>query len=131
MPLIPVIPDVCCDTHQDRCEDVPCCPACPSKFLTMAAFVPDALAYLDVKTRQKALRAMPYRDYLKTDHWQATKKQAIAGAGYQCQRCGQKYEPHERWNFNVHHRTYENRGAELDEDLEVLCRACHAREHGH
>ncbi len=41
-----------------------------------------------------------------------------------CQKCE---FPHE---LNVHHRTYERLGQEkIPDDLIVLCRSCHSREH--
>lgn len=83
-------------------------------------FDADALmAYLDVRERVRALRAMPYPEYLKTDHWQLTRRAALARAGRTCERCG------EQKNLHVHHLTYVRRGAEDDADLMVLCRRCH------
>ena len=38
--------------------------------------------------------------------------------------CGVKHR------LQVHHLTYERLGNERDEDLKVLCWACHEREHG-
>jgi hypothetical protein len=40
--------------------------------------------------------------------------------GHRCQVCNRGLG-----TLDVHHRTYERRGQELDEDLTVLCRACH------
>jgi hypothetical protein len=41
-------------------------------------------------------------------------------AGFRCQVCN-AYGV----QLNVHHRTYERRGAEWDTDLIVLCHDCH------
>lgn len=70
-----------------------------------------------------ALRAMPYAEYLKTEHWYFTRKLAIARARERCQVCN---SPH---RLEVHHRTYENRGEERPEDLIVLCDGCHSMFH--
>jgi hypothetical protein len=66
---------------------------------------------------------MPYKEYLRTDHWKKTRKNALHRANYKCQLCSSKED------LNVHHNTYENRGQEKDEDLIVLCQKCHAKHH--
>jgi len=68
----------------------------------------------------KELRTMPYQEYLKTDHWQDCRKQAIKRAKHRCQLCNS------RTKLNVHHRTYERRGHERDDDLITLCESCHS-----
>lgn len=69
------------------------------------------------------LKYMPYKEYLQTKHWKNIKKKTLIRAGYKCQLCSNKF------NLNVHHNTYENRGEEKDEDLVVLCEICHGRFH--
>lgn len=64
-------------------------------------------------------RAMPYRDYLHTAHWQRKRAAAIQRAGNRCQFCNTA------GRLEVHHRTYERLGRERDGDLVVLCRECH------
>jgi 5-methylcytosine-specific restriction endonuclease McrA len=66
---------------------------------------------------------MEYQDYLKSEHWQKTRKATLPDRNYQCENCGRRGAPH------VHHLTYTNLGAERPEDLEVLCRACHIEKH--
>lgn len=80
-----------------------------------------AVASSDVRT----LRTMPYADYLQTGHWQRTRAAALERAGHRCQLCNRPQ------HLNVHHRTYERRGAERDDDLIVLCRGCHETFHRH
>lgn len=69
------------------------------------------------------LRTMPYRDYLKTPHWKATRQRALERADRRCQLCGSS----ER--LEVHHNTYANRGNEHDSDVFVLCDPCHEAFH--
>lgn len=69
------------------------------------------------------LRTMPYADYLKTDHWQRMRQEALARCGHKCMVCGA------RAGLEVHHNTYERRGHELPQDLIVLCRTCHQTFH--
>lgn len=64
-----------------------------------------------------------YRAYLQSAGWRITRNRALKLAGYQCSKCGAKR------NVQVHHRTYERLGAELDGDLDVLCRECHEGHH--
>ena len=82
-------------------------------------YVKAALAY-----NAQLLKAMPYEDYLKTDHWQRTRRRAIQRQGGQCQLCRSTE------NLVVHHLSYERKGQELPSDLEVLCARCHRRIHG-
>lgn len=70
------------------------------------------------------LKTMPYAEYLKTGHWQEVRKAALERADHRCQLCNATE------NLNVHHRTYERRGAERDSDVTVLCKPCHERFHG-
>lgn len=71
-------------------------------------------------TRLEHLAMMPYRDYLQTPEWKETAKRKRQQAGKRCQLCNASGV-----QLDVHHRTYENRGHELDEDLIVLCHECH------
>ncbi|MBA3950431.1 MAG: hypothetical protein H0X57_00945 [Rubrobacter sp.] len=72
------------------------------------------------------LRVMPYKDYLQTPHWKRKREDKVRAAGHRCQLCNRGSV-----TLNVHHRTYERLGEELDEDLTVLCRDCHNTFHEH
>lgn len=74
---------------------------------------------------QVNLRTVPYPVFLKTDYWKSVRAQKIEQVGGCCEMCGR------RSGLEVHHASYENRGAELAHmgDLVVLCRQCHADEH--
>lgn len=67
-----------------------------------------------------ALKAMPYKDYIKTDHWQHFRKEALKHFNATCQLCGANDT-----TLDVHHKTYINRGRETFNDVIVLCRHCH------
>lgn len=73
--------------------------------------------------RSTALRTMPYAAYLRTNHWQHKRLMALRRAGWRCQVCNE--EASKGKPLDVHHRTYERRGAERAEDVIVLCRRCH------
>lgn len=75
--------------------------------------------------RLAELRAMPYRQYLRTPEWKRTRAAALLRAGNACSLDVTHTE-----NLEVHHRTYERLGAELMSDLTVLCHACHQLYHG-
>lgn len=60
-----------------------------------------------------------YQDYLQTEHWKEISKETKRLADYRCQVCNSDKE------LNVHHRTYERKGHELQSDLICLCRSCH------
>jgi 5-methylcytosine-specific restriction endonuclease McrA len=104
------------------------CPACRQRDWE-AALARDA-ARREERLRARAarlaeLRALPYRDYLQTAEWQATRRAALRHACYKCQLCGSRGTP-----LEVHHNCYERLGAELPGDVVVLCSRCHARHHG-
>jgi hypothetical protein len=71
-----------------------------------------------------------YALYLQSPHWQTLRRELLEGQGYGawCARCDIP-----RWlaeiaydqDLHVHHKTYENLGAEENYDLEILCRRCH------
>jgi len=78
----------------------------------------------DIIEKIEDLKTMPYKEYLQSNHWKAMRKRQLKLANYKCGLCNSKD------NLNVHHKTYENRGDEKDEDLIVLCQECHAKFHG-
>lgn len=63
-----------------------------------------------------------YLDYLRTPQWYAIRNRVMTKGYTTCARCDALAE-------NVHHKTYERLGRELESDLEPLCRACHEKEH--
>lgn len=67
-----------------------------------------------------------YDDYLKTDYWKAVSMAVKKRGDYRCQLCNSQHD------LQAHHRTYENRGKELDHwaDLICVCRRCHGIFHG-
>jgi 5-methylcytosine-specific restriction endonuclease McrA len=66
-----------------------------------------------------AVRAMPYRDYLRTDWWQRFRADALRRAGGRCQLCGGDGP------LEVHHNTYARLGCERPEDVICICCDCH------
>jgi len=72
------------------------------------------------------LRTMPYVEYLRSPEWRARRERKLEAADHRCQFCNRH-----RSSLDVHHRTYENFGEELDSDLIVVCRACHNTFHRH
>lgn len=60
-----------------------------------------------------------YGAYLRSSAWRVRRDAALARALSRCQVCNGDQ------GLNVHHRTYERIGRELESDLTVLCRSCH------
>lgn len=67
-----------------------------------------------------------YRRYLKSNTWLRVRIRIFKLRGYQCEKCGIS----EGVQLEVHHRSYERLGFELDSDLQILCRICHLSAHG-
>ena len=69
-----------------------------------------------------------YALYLSSEKWRNRRKQFLEEYVCDCSRCGLP-----RWlmivaydqDVHLHHKNYQHVGAELDEDLEPLCRRCH------
>ncbi len=70
------------------------------------------------------LSELPYKEYLLTDYWKNRREEWIAKAAGACQLCNASDNV-----LNVHHRRYDRRGHEMDSDVIVLCRNCHAKHH--
>jgi len=68
-----------------------------------------------------------YRNYyLRSEHWKHIRRQRLEGVRY-CQRC---FRTKMRCGgFDVHHLTYQNMWHEHMNDLQVICRDCHKKEH--
>ena len=66
-----------------------------------------------------------YHEYLETDYWKQVQFKVKERAGFRCQTCNSQLD------LVAHHRTYENRGRELEHlnDLVCLCKRCHASIH--
>lgn len=80
----------------------------------------------EYQQRLLELRTMPYEEYLRTPEWRIRRERKLEQADYRCQFCNRH-----KSSLDVHHRTYENRGEELDTDLIVVCRDCHSTFHKH
>lgn len=72
-----------------------------------------------------SLSDMPYNQYLQTPEWRARTKEKKKSVENRCQLCN---SPN---NLHTHHRTYDRRGEERDDDLIVLCAECHELFHTH
>jgi hypothetical protein len=97
--------------------------------VAVAALKPRTLIVSEPHTPSVSeLRRMPYGEYLQTPHWQHKREEKLRAMGYRCQLCNRASS---EAALDVHHRTYERRGEERDEDLTVLCRECHYRHHEH
>ena len=67
-----------------------------------------------------------YIDFMQSDEWNEIRKAALRRANYECEQCGAR-----NTKLDVHHLTYDRFGGnEEPDDLEVLCRDCHDKEHG-
>ncbi len=71
-----------------------------------------------------------YAAYLASEQWRAIRNRVLCRDDFKCQRCGDGGRTEKMTAYlEVHHITYERRGAELLEDLVTLCRRCHGWVH--
>jgi len=80
----------------------------------------EAWSVRDMNESVLRLQIMPYHEYLHTAHWQGVRRAALARADHRCQLCNSPTA------LQVHHRTYERRGNERDNDVIALCDTCHS-----
>lgn len=64
-------------------------------------------------------RTQFYLNYIQSDKWYAKRAKIIEKRGYVCESCSSTHQ------LQLHHLTYDRLGHELDEDLLLLCKACH------
>jgi len=66
-----------------------------------------------------------HKNYLQSEHWKRIKQAyMISNRPKECWCCKTKDQP-----LDLHHLHYQNVGNEQLEDLELLCRTCHAEVH--
>lgn len=68
-----------------------------------------------------------YIEYLNSQEWKSLRLRIIRERGYKCERC--PFKSLNTKGLQLHHKTYRNLFNEKDEDLEVLCAACHKTHH--
>jgi len=74
------------------------------------------------------VRREVYRDYIRSAQWKYRRSCELRKACNRCARCGM--ESGQGIPIQVHHISYKNLGAELPDDLVVLCKLCHSDAHG-
>jgi 5-methylcytosine-specific restriction endonuclease McrA len=72
-----------------------------------------------ITAQQKA----QYHKYLNSAQWKEKRKFALEFYGNRCALCGNRYD------LEIHHRTYKNIFKEPMEDLMILCETCHKHHH--
>lgn len=73
----------------------------------------------------KALGFESYNEYLGSLFWKEKAEWIKKVKGEFCEECGSKQ------SLNVHHINYKSVGNEGQEDVKVLCKECHKKEHGY
>ena len=74
---------------------------------------------------KKSKDYIDYKEYVASDEWQKSERRlnCIKAARNKCQMCGAMF------GLEVHHITYTNLGAELPQELVLLCVLCHEHTH--
>lgn len=65
-----------------------------------------------------------YRAYLLSPAWRDFRGRVMKDRGDACEKCGSEHQ------LQIHHLTYDRIFNEEPEDVQVLCRKCHKKEHG-
>ena len=74
----------------------------------------------DLSEPENPRQTSAYRSYMASDAWRQKKVDIINKRGRICEHCGTA------GHVELHHKTYDRLGNEADEDLELLCKNCHA-----
>lgn len=94
--------------------------------------VPTAAEFARAQNWQRPKTTDPWRAkyyaVLDSPRWKALRARLIAALEGKCGRCNRNSnaEGHP-FLLELHHKTYERLGAELDTDVEVLCPECHKK----
>jgi 5-methylcytosine-specific restriction endonuclease McrA len=67
-----------------------------------------------------------YQEYLKSDHWANFTVEARMRLPYRCVACGNRGNGKP---LHLHHRSYDNLGAETLDEVIFLCGWCHRKTH--
>lgn len=67
-----------------------------------------------------------YNNYLKSNHWKNLRNKMLIENNYKCQKCRKTKEKYE---LQIHHKSYKNIGHEHKKDLVLLCKECHKKKH--
>ena len=66
-----------------------------------------------------------HAEYLASAYWQERRQDILDTRGHHCEKC---QAPGRRGvKLDVHHKTYEHKGCELDSELVILCYRCHMK----
>ena len=85
--------------------------------------------YKKIKQSKKSIKNQKkkwfakYRKYLLSDEWAQIRIDLFNHRGKQCELCLSKNK------LEVHHLTYKNIFNEEPEDLMILCKSCHKKQH--
>jgi hypothetical protein len=75
------------------------------------------------KTQYRYAGDITYNEYIDSKQWKLLREWLFHFRGKKCEKCGKKTY------LNVHHVTYDRLYHELPNDLIILCRECHKKEH--
>lgn len=65
-----------------------------------------------------------YKAHMKSEKWKLFRQGIIRERGAKCELCHDK-----KGGLHLHHLHYKTLGEETKEDVQLLCRACHALQH--
>lgn len=69
-----------------------------------------------------------YKLVISSKRWRLLRDRFLDKQDGKCFRCGWHEKPWDRSkSLELHHRTYERLGQEIDSDLELLCSDCHIK----
>jgi hypothetical protein len=76
----------------------------------------------------KTIGNLSYDEFLKTPYWEAITYHKRYQSDFKCARCGSSTNTQTHHNTYAHHG-YEHRSEVIENDLIVLCKECHQKEH--
>ena len=92
---------------------------------TLQRAIENYLAYLSQQADESENK-IDYYKYIQSPEWKQKATEVKERAGWKCQLCNKEGS---NGDLHAHHNNYKNLGNETEQDIIVLCAACHKKFH--
>ena len=71
------------------------------------------------------MNSVEKKKYRRSKKWQTFRQEILKKRQYRCELCGQNKTKKNSHGLHLHHYNEENYGNETEQDIKIVCRACH------